>query len=163
MRREGARGQSITDYAIAISMVVVTLVTMQTFIRRYVQAEIRGKTDDLLAISDADATNPDWRGRGMETQRLGHETFRQDAGIGGTSTIFNATTTSNRQLTEQITGGKLRVTRDESHIRRRGDQQVSSSLPNPAPLSVPPGAWFRRQQDAQASPRPRETGRRPNP
>jgi len=51
-----ARGQSFTELAILLALVMAALVGMRTYMQRGIQARLKTSTDDLLRIADDDTT-----------------------------------------------------------------------------------------------------------
>lgn len=152
-----ARGQAITEYAIVIGIVVTALFTMQTFIRRYVQSEIKSTSDDFLAISMVDGTNPDPNQRGMETQILGTEQYENNSGIRRSNDIFHSNSTLTRTLVEtpDKISGKLYVSTDQTLATRDGQQRVEQARRTPPRVGLPPAQWFKKPDDSNSAVAPR--------
>ena len=152
-RRHLASGQTISEYGIVIGTVIFALIVMQTYIRRYVQAEVKLSTDQLLSITGADAA-----AGGVETQRLSRDPLAPDAGFNRTSLIGEYNTSSTRAMVESPSGGAgspLAASTDTSVVERTGKQQtvqVRRMLPNQA---LPPGRLFSRDD------KPRKDVQRP--
>lgn len=140
------RGQAISEYGIILAVVVGAMLTMNTFIRRYVQAEMRDKTDEFLAISTDDATDTDLRTKGMETQRLGIDQLLPGRGINGSNTTYSASTGSQSAIRESTsTAGGPVVSQDFSLVVRNGEQESVTVNENPGANMFPAGRWFHKK------------------
>lgn len=137
-RRLSGNGQTISEYGIVIGTVIFALIAMQTYIRRYVQAEIKSSADDFLSVA-----NP------MQTQRLSIEPLASNAGFNHSRLIGDYNTNATRAMVEEprAVDGALVATTDTSVVERTGRQQVVQvrrMLPHQA---IPPGRLFERPKD----------------
>ena len=146
------KGQSITDYALAIGLVAITMATMQTFIQRYVQAKIKATTDDVLALNVVDATNG-----GMLTQLEGTDVRKLNTGLAGGQVVADIQSQSHVDLTETVVGGRRVAT---AYNNRTGVVRSPSGVwgsrlffrgvrPMPGELTVRAGRWFTTKQQKE--------------
>ncbi len=151
------RGQSVSDYVIAVGLVGATMATMQVFIQRYVQAKIKDGTDSMMAISTQDASKPQpWAAsvaiadeRGMATQRLGNDFRLPSSGFNDKpDVVAEATSTQIRNMHEQGDGTRRVIdTADHSALVTNARSRFKGQGPAPTQLGVQPDTqkhpWFR--------------------
>ena len=123
------RGQSLSDYALALGVVAAMMATMQPFIQRYVQAKIKDTTDDVLAISRDDLFDAGGHLfpralRGRLTQRKGVDRREPNTGIGGGSIVADVTSMSDDNWHEQVVGGRRYPDFSVTHTTTPPEQQV---------------------------------------
>lgn len=160
LRARPITGQSLTDYVLVVGVVTMCMAGMQTFVRRYAQAEVRAKTDELLAITTSDATNPDIRRRGMDTQRRGAEFRRPGSGfstadindpaLGGDYSSKSEVTVSGMTIREEAVGdgrGKMRVAQEDRIVVRHSRDAFQGYRRQPPEMLVKHGRWFNRDED----------------
>ena len=102
------RGQSVSDYALAVGVIAATMSVMQPFFQRFVQAKLKEGVDGLLAISEADAQTG-----GKLTQRKGNDRRREgipDGAGADTGVVATAPTESTRTVYEEAIGGRRVLT-----------------------------------------------------
>ncbi len=139
-----SRGQNLTEFVVVGAVVLAALVGMQTYLRRGIQARLKTSTDNLLAITNEDATATDPARRGEATQRFGSASSQQ--ALDATGEIANFTTTFDSTMVEEKDGrsGILSVRRASQgpEITTRSGTQRTRQFETPqgsgTPTTPPP-------------------------
>lgn len=100
------RGQSATEYALFVTVAAAAVIGCQVLIKRVVQAKLKLVADDVLALTEADGTDPDLMKRGEKTQLEGLDTQDPGSGLFGSEITSSLTISQDDHLTEKRkTGG----------------------------------------------------------
>lgn len=151
MFRRNRCGQSLSDYALAIGVVVAMMAGMQTYIQRAIQAQIKDTTDDVLAISEFDATNPSLDARGRLTQLKGIDRRQPNTGINGGSIVADVQSASVASWDEGIRSGRRIAIASASNTATPPNQQFyfEAVRSQPEGIVVSPRQWFHSEKHKQ--------------
>ena len=138
--RASRLGQSVTEHAVIGAVILAALIGMQTYLRRGVQARIKTSTDNLLAISDEDATNPDPTKRGEQTQRFGATSSQKAVDASGEISNFTSTFDSTVQEEVASSNGVLTARRfsEGPEVSIRNGLQRTRQFESPRGPETPP-------------------------
>lgn len=130
--RQGAlslRGQSLTECAVLLGVILVAVTGTATLIKRSAQGVMKGATDDLLRIDAEDAS-------GELTQTRGVESLRP-VGMEEDAVLSTYSVTSTGQTGQSYSGGALNLDNDVTTTRT--GTETSREFTGPAQPGPPAG------------------------
>ncbi len=158
MGLRGSRGQSISDYAIAVTAIAVTMGAMQPFMQRMVQARIKDTTDGMFATEAPDAPdftskimNADRNQWGMDTQRKGIDRRKAGTGLDDGNIVGDFSTAVAIELEEGVASGRYGVTYASNTRVSSGRAHFEGTRPAPPQSPVKMGTWFRTESQREGA------------
>lgn len=153
MRRAWNRGQSVSDYAIAVGAIALTMGAMQPFLQRMVQARIKDTADGLFTTEASDApdfsdavTNAERNQWGMDTQREGIDRRKAGTGLPGSDLAADFSTRVDIDLAEQTSAGRYGVAFAKTSRVTDGEAHFEGTRPAPVQTPINPRRWFKTEE-----------------